>query len=93
MEEESRVGQRVVGIIKGVKGSCSVGHRSGDEIELSAHDSGGLCGFLYHQAFAYILMLQFGGAFPPEWGNPDVVELDCMDKTNAVTLELRRIRQ
>ena len=31
-------------------------------------------------------MLQFGGGFPSEWGNPDVVELDCMDKTNAVTI-------
>ncbi len=92
MEDASRVGYRVVGAIKAVKGSCHAGHRPGDEIELSGHDTGGMCGFFYHQCFPYIIMLQFGGGFPPEWGNPDVVKLDCMDKSNAVTIELRRIR-
>lgn len=92
MGEVSITGYRVIGKIKGVKGSCSAGHQIGDEIELSGHSAGGLCGFLYHQAFPYIIMLQFGGGFPPQWGNPDVVELDCMDKTNLVTMELRRIR-
>jgi uncharacterized repeat protein (TIGR04076 family) len=90
--EKPRIGNTVIGIIRGVKGSCSAGHCIGDEIELSGHDTGGLCGFLYHQAFPYIIMLQFGGGFPPDWGNPDVVEIDCMDKANAVTLELQRMR-
>lgn len=93
MEEQPRLGHRVVGNIKSVQGSCSAGHRAGDQIELSAHHAGGLCGFLYHQAFPYILMLQFGGGFPAEWGDPDVIELDCMDKTNLVTIELRRMRE
>lgn len=93
MAEESRVGHRVVGIIKEVKGSCSAGHRAGDRLELSGYGSGGLCGFLYNQAFPYIIMLQFGGGFPVEWGDPDVVELDCIDKANLVTIELRRIRE
>jgi uncharacterized repeat protein (TIGR04076 family) len=92
MEEATKIGYRVVGTIKRVKGSCSAGHKEGDDIELSGHNTGGLCGFLYHQAFPYIIMLQFGGGFPSEWGNPDVVELDCMDKKNAVTIELKRIR-
>ena len=93
MEEKPRVGYRVLGAIKGVKGHCHAGHKVGDELELSCHDTGGLCGFLYHDAFPYIIMLQFGGGFPPEWGNPDVVELDCMDKSNTVTIELKRIRE
>lgn len=92
MAEASRIGYRVLGTIKAVKGSCNAGHKTGDEIELSGHDTGGLCGFLYHQAFPYIIMLQFGGGFPPEWGDPDVVELDCFDKANAVTIELRRTK-
>lgn len=92
MEEHARPGHRIVGTIKGVKGSCYAGHKVGDQIELDGHRSGGLCGFLYHDAFPYIIMLQFGGGFPAEWGGPDVVELDCMDKANAVTLELRRLR-
>lgn len=92
MSEKPKVGNRVVGTIKAVKGSCNAGHEEGDRIELDAHDTGGLCGFLYHQAFPYIIMLQFGGGFPAEWGDPDVVELDCIDKTNQVTIELRRTR-
>jgi len=91
--ETPKVGNRVVGTIKAVKGSCNAGHNVGDQIELSGHASGGLCGFLYHQAFPYIIMLQFGGGFPAEWGDPDVVELDCMDKSNQVTIQLRRTRE
>jgi uncharacterized repeat protein (TIGR04076 family) len=93
MDQEQRIGHRVIGTIKAVKGTCSSGHLPGDRIELSGHRSGGLCGFLYHQAFPYIIMLQFGGGFPREWGGPDVVQLDCMDKANLVTLELRRVNE
>jgi uncharacterized repeat protein (TIGR04076 family) len=93
MELEATLGHRVIGTIRSVKGSCNAGHSVGDQIELSGHSSGGLCGFLYHQAFPYIIMLQFGGGFPREWGDPDVVELDCFDRMNRVTVELRRTRQ
>jgi uncharacterized repeat protein (TIGR04076 family) len=86
-------GYRVIGTIKGVKGFCNAGHNVGDQLELSAHSAGGLCGFLYHDAFPYVLMLQFGGGFPADWGDPDVIELDCMDKVNTVTIELRRVRE
>ncbi len=91
--EKPRLGFRVVGTIKGLKGTCSAGHRVGDRIELSAHETGGLCGFLYHDVFPYVLMLQFGGSFPAEWGDQDVITLDCMDKYNLLTIELRRIRE
>ncbi|MBI5248005.1 MAG: TIGR04076 family protein [Desulfomonile tiedjei] len=91
MGQEEKIGHRVVGTITGVKGSCNVGHKLGDRLELSGRSSGGLCGFFYHQAFPYIIMLQFGGGFPPEWGGPDVVVLDCIDRANAVTMELRRM--
>lgn len=66
--------------------------KAGDLVELDVHNTGGLCGFLYHDAFPYILMLQFGGGFPSGWGDPDVVEVDCIDRANTVTLELRRLR-
>jgi uncharacterized repeat protein (TIGR04076 family) len=92
VDERPKVGNRVFGTIKAVKGFCNAGHQAGDQLELDGHHSGGLCGFLYHQAFPYIIMLQFGGGFPAEWGDPDVVELDCIDKTNQVTIELRRMQ-
>ncbi|MHA1209847.1 MAG: TIGR04076 family protein [Candidatus Freyarchaeota archaeon] len=93
MTEAPRIGYRVVGTIKEVKGVCSAGHKVGDQIELSGYNSGGLCGFFYHDIFPYIIMLQFGGGFPPEWGDPDVVELECMDRINAVKIELRRVKE
>lgn len=92
MEEKPKIGYQVIGTIKNVKGTCSAGHKVGDRIELSAYDSGGLCGFLYHDVFPYVLMLQFGGSFPPDWGDQDVIALDCMDKYNLLTIELRRIK-
>ena len=85
-----QIGYRVVGTITAIKGKCSAGHKVGDRIELDGHSSGGLCGFLYHDAFPYIIMLQFGGGFPEDWGNPDVFEAECMDRVNAVKMELHR---
>lgn len=50
-------------------------------------------GNLEHRLWALLEgMLQFGGAFHTEWGDPEVVELDCCDRVNLVTIELRRIR-
>ena len=93
MTEKNVFGHRVVGKIIGLKGSCNAGHKVGDEFELSGHDTAGLCGFLYHDIFPYIIMLQFGGGFPAEWGNPDVIELECMDRVNALQVRLTRIRR
>lgn len=89
---EDRLGYRVVGTIKNIKGTCGAGHKVGDQLELSGHNTAGLCGFFYHDIFPYILMLQFGGGFPPDWGDPDVITLECMDMINAVTIELKRIK-
>jgi uncharacterized repeat protein (TIGR04076 family) len=63
--------------VKSIKGFYSAGYKAGDTFELSAHNAAGLCGFLYHDLFPHIVMLQFGGGFPPEWGDPDVLELAC----------------
>lgn len=91
-EKVPRVGFRVEGEIVAVKGSCSWGHKVGDKFDLSGYDTAGLCGFFYHDIFPYLIMLQFGGSFPPEWGDPDVVELECVDRANAVRIRLRRVR-
>ena len=91
--EYPQVGNRIWALIRNVKGTCSMGHKVGDEFEISAHNTAGLCGFFYHDLFPYIVMLQFDGGFPPEWGGGDVVQLECMDRYNAVTIELRRERR
>ena len=94
MNDKPKLGYKIIGFVKNVKGTCSAGHRTGDKINLSGYDSGGLCGFFYHDIFPYIIMLQFGGAFPSDWGSdPDIVELECVDKINTVTIELRRVKE
>jgi uncharacterized repeat protein (TIGR04076 family) len=53
MEEKNRIGYQVIGTIKEVKGHCNAGRKIGDQIQLSGHNTGGLCGFLYHEVFPY----------------------------------------
>ena len=72
-------GHKVIARVKSVKGSCSWGHEVGDTFNVNCHDAAGLCGFLYHDIFPYLTMLQFGGSFPKEWGDPNMVVMDCMD--------------
>ena len=85
-----QLGYKVIGTVKAVKGHCSAGHKAGDKIELSGHNTGGLCGFFYHDIFPSIILLQFGGQYP--WGDPDRVEVECMDRYNAVSMELQRVK-
>ncbi len=84
-------GHKLIATVKSVKGDCSWGHEAGDTFDIDCHDNAGLCGFFYHDIFPYIAMLQFGGGFPEEWGNPNVVDVQCPDRANLVTLELRRV--
>ncbi len=84
-------GQKITGTIKAAKGNCGWGHEVGDTFNLSCYDTGGLCGLLYYQVYPTLVMLQFGGHYP--WGNPDSFSFECMDRGNAVTIELRREKQ
>jgi uncharacterized repeat protein (TIGR04076 family) len=90
MAEE--VGHRIIGTVKSVKGTCHWGHKAGDRFEIGVHNTAGLCGLFYHDIVPYIAMLQFGGGFPEGWGGSDQVEVECMDRANAVTLELKRTK-
>ncbi|MFP4037263.1 MAG: hypothetical protein ACLFUE_07065, partial [Desulfobacteraceae bacterium] len=47
-----------------VKGECSAGHKKGDVLFLNCYDSGGLCGFFYHDVFPNLNVMQFGGKYP-----------------------------
>lgn len=90
-QQRPRVGNKVMATILEVKGNCGWGHKVGDTFEVSGHDTAGMCGFFFHDAFPYILMLQMGGGFPVTWGGPDVLTLECMDRHNAVKMELKRV--
>ncbi|OGP55464.1 MAG: hypothetical protein A2Y65_11855 [Deltaproteobacteria bacterium RBG_13_52_11] len=69
-----------------VKGTCSANHRTGDTFSISCYDSGGLCGFFYHDLFPGLSVMQFGGKYP--WSSPDELIVECPDRGNAVTIKL-----
>jgi len=91
MAKDPGIGCRVVGEIISVKGKCSAGHYVGETLELSCYDSGGLCGFFYHDIFPALSTFQFGGNMP--WWEGDEIILHCPDQENMVTLKLRRFKR
>ena len=74
--------------IVSVKGECGAGHRPGDRLLIGCWDTGGLCGFFYHDIFPNLSVMQFGGSYP--WGPADELTLECPDRHNAVTIRIRR---
>ncbi|ACA14681.1 hypothetical protein M446_0096 [Methylobacterium sp. 4-46] len=82
-------GHPVQATVTCIRGTCNAGHRVGDVLPVSARNTAGMCGYLYHAAHPAILMLQFGGAVP--WGPADRVVLNCPDPVNLLTVELRRL--
>ncbi len=85
------VGYKVVATVTGVKGHCAVGHQVDDVFELNCHNPNGLCGFFYHHIFPDLQMFQFGGALP--WWKGDMIEVQCPDPDNLVTLQLTRSKR
>lgn len=55
---------KITAIVTGLRGECAKGHKVGDKMELSTQDSGGLCGFFYHDIYPALTMLQYRGSFP-----------------------------
>lgn len=83
-------GQKVIGTVIEVKGHCGWGHKVGDKLELSGHNTAGLCGYFYHDIFPTIIALQYGATHP--WGDPEKRIVECWDRKNAVVLELTRVK-
>jgi uncharacterized repeat protein (TIGR04076 family) len=69
-----------------MKGDCSAGHKVGDRLSISPWDSGGLCGFFYHDMYPALTMMQFGGRYP--WQSGDEIIVECPDRQVAVTMKL-----
>lgn len=89
MAKDPEIGYQVLAEVVSVEGSCSAGHAVGDKFEISCHDTGGLCGYFYHDIFPSLSTFQFGGSYP--WWQGDAIELRCPDYRNFVTLSLKRI--
>ena len=76
------------GEIIDVKGKCNAGHKVGDRLKIGCWDTGGLCGFFYHDIFPSLSVMQFDGKYP--WGSSDELILECPDRQNAVTIKIRK---
>ena len=83
-EEAPRFSAQVVS----VKGHCNAGHQAGQELSLNCWDTGGMCGFFYHDIFPSLSVLQFGGGFP--WSPEGELTLECPDRMNLVTIKLSK---
>lgn len=88
MARDPGIGQKITATVLHIKGECGAGHCVGESFPISCHDSGGLCGFFYHDIFPDLQVLQFGGSMP--WWESDAIEVTCPDPANQVTLRLER---
>lgn len=91
MALDFKVGQKVVGEIMSVKGTCSAGHKAGETFEISCHNPAGLCGWFYHDIFPNLMTFQFGGGLP--WWQGDTIQVQCPDSYNLVTMKLTRSKR
>ena len=91
MAQDPEIGYKVVATITGVKGNCNAGHKIGETFEISCHNTGGLCGFFYHDIFPGLSTFQFGGSLP--WWEGDVINVQCPDSYNLVTMKLERSKR
>jgi len=71
-----------------VKGECGAGHKVGDKLKIGCWDTGGLCGFFYHDIFPNLNVMQFGGKYP--WDEGNEVILECPDRYNLVTIKINK---
>jgi hypothetical protein len=51
MTEQERIGYKIVGTIKKIKGACYAGHKAGDQMEVSGYNP------MKHQQFPVIIDL------------------------------------
>ncbi len=72
-----------------VKGTCTAGHKAGESFQIGCWDTGGLCGFFYHDIFPNLSVMQFDGQYP--WGPAGEMTLECPDRQNAVTIRVRKV--
>jgi uncharacterized repeat protein (TIGR04076 family) len=91
MALDPNIGQKVVGEITSVKGTCSAGHKVGETFEISCHNPAGLCGWFYHDIFPNLMTFQFGGGLP--WWQGDTIQVQCPDSYNLVTMKLTRSKR
>jgi uncharacterized repeat protein (TIGR04076 family) len=82
---------RIIAKVVSQKGTCEVGHKVGDEFNISENKPvPKICPWAFYTLFPFAKTLQFGGSFPWE-KDPDKARVACPDPDNPVVFELRRV--
>lgn len=79
----------VIARVYSQRGTCSAGHRLGDEFVIGQETPSGMCSWAFCALFPFASALQSGGSFPWE-KDKDKALVACPDPDNPVVFELRR---
>ena len=71
------------------EGTCTAGHRVGDEFVIGQKTPSDLCSWAFYTLFPFAQVLQFDGSFPWEEDQTKAT-VACPDSANPVVFELRR---
>jgi len=74
------------------KGTCSAGHKIGDEFIIGDTLPAGMCSWAFYAMFPFAAALQSGGTFPWE-KDADKTTVACPDAESPVVFELTRIKK
>ncbi len=88
-QERRQFGHKVEAEVVDIERTCNWGHKVGQKMEVSCHDTAGICGMLYHAMFPMLSVLQFGGSYP--WGDEGTAAVECPDSYNLVKMTLKRV--
>ena len=73
------------------KGTCSAGHKVGDEFIIGDTVPCGMCAWAFYTLFPFVSGLQSGGSFPWET-DPDKATVACPDAENPLVFQLTRVK-
>lgn len=79
----------VIAKVTSQKGTCTAGHRVGQEFVIGQVTPPNLCSWAFYSLFPFAQVLQFGGSFPWERDKNKAI-VACPDSDNPVVFELRR---
>jgi uncharacterized repeat protein (TIGR04076 family) len=85
MEDTYKVKARIISC----KGTCSAGHKVGEEFTINQKTPANMCSWAFYSVFPFVSVLQFNGSFPWEKDSNKAV-VACPDADNQVVFELKR---
>ena len=81
---------KIIAKVISQQGTCSAGHKVGDEFVMGHTTPEGMCSLAFYTLFPFAETLEFSGSFPWE-SNPDKTQVACPDPGNPIIFELKRV--